>query len=210
MKKGSFVVRSCFVLCLVASAATVAQPASAGDLPASPVCGDVNDNGSVTSGDALLVLKKAVGQSAVLTCGNALVLSRYGHVDKLPSTSVFSAGYLLGNKVTIAKAGLITHLGVYGVEAGPNMRIALYADDAGSPAGLVVGTPLVALAVGQQEVPVVATEVAAGDYWIVAVFDQLAKIGIDYSTPSATVIYETRNAADPLPDPYGTASVYYG
>jgi len=35
---------------------------------AAPVCGDVNTSGTLTSGDALLVLKGAVGQSVILEC----------------------------------------------------------------------------------------------------------------------------------------------
>lgn len=35
---------------------------------ASPVCGDVNDDGSVKTGDALLVLRKAVAQPVALDC----------------------------------------------------------------------------------------------------------------------------------------------
>jgi len=42
---------------------------TAGPAPAAdPVCGDVNDNGTVTSTDALLVLKKGVGQPISLNC----------------------------------------------------------------------------------------------------------------------------------------------
>ncbi|MFN2427804.1 MAG: hypothetical protein ABR587_15310 [Candidatus Binatia bacterium] len=35
---------------------------------AASICGDVNDNGQLTAGDALVVLKAAVGQAVELTC----------------------------------------------------------------------------------------------------------------------------------------------
>jgi hypothetical protein len=46
-------------------AAALALPAQA---PAAPACGDLNGSGSVTSSDALLLLRSAVGQPASLQC----------------------------------------------------------------------------------------------------------------------------------------------
>jgi hypothetical protein len=44
-----------------------AVPATAG-IPAAPVCGDVNDSGTVNTSDALAVLRKGVGQQVTLDC----------------------------------------------------------------------------------------------------------------------------------------------
>jgi len=49
-------------LALLSIAGAPAQAATA------PVCGDVNSNGSISSSDALLVLKKGVGQAVTLQC----------------------------------------------------------------------------------------------------------------------------------------------
>lgn len=43
-----------------------------------PVCGDVNDSGSVTVADALFVLREAVGQSPVLLCAPPSLPARTG------------------------------------------------------------------------------------------------------------------------------------
>jgi hypothetical protein len=54
---------------LRSAAAAILVAAAASPAPAAaPVCGDVNDSGTVTSSDALLVLKDAVGQPVVLQC----------------------------------------------------------------------------------------------------------------------------------------------
>lgn len=53
------------VALLAAVAMLAAMPSFAGS---SPVCGDVNASGALTSGDALLVLKAAVGQQVDLQC----------------------------------------------------------------------------------------------------------------------------------------------
>ena len=55
-------------------------------LPAAPVCGDVDDSGSVTTSDALSVLKKAVGQSVALLC------SFFGQPLRTGQTTSFGAG----------------------------------------------------------------------------------------------------------------------
>jgi len=180
------------------------------DLPESPVCGDVNDNGQVNAGDALLVLKKGVGQPVTLNCGDALELARYGHVDQLPGTSSFSYGVLLGTKVSIANDALITHLGVLGIEAGPFVQLALYSDSAGEPADLVVSTSPKALAVGAQEIPVVATNVTVGDYWLMATFDDTAAIGYETNVGSSVVKWVYHTLGFPLPQPFGTPQTYAG
>lgn len=56
---------------------TVAIAAPAG---AQEVCGDVNDSGSVTTADALAVLRKAVGQSVNLQCPDASTTLETGQV----------------------------------------------------------------------------------------------------------------------------------
>src|SRR4051812_39636776 len=54
------------VCALIACAGVSAAPAKA--FAADPVCGDVNRSGTVTTTDALAVLRKSVGQPAPLIC----------------------------------------------------------------------------------------------------------------------------------------------
>lgn len=53
---------------LVAIAATAAVALTTAFADTAPICGDVNDNGSVTTADALLVLRKAVSLPTNLIC----------------------------------------------------------------------------------------------------------------------------------------------
>ena len=69
---------------IMATAALAAFVFTAESASAAPVCGDVNDTGSVTAADALAVLKKAVGQPIGLTC------------DQCGSSCVGDPRYLLG------------------------------------------------------------------------------------------------------------------
>ena len=63
---------------------------------AAPVCGDVNNNSSVTSSDALLVLKSAVGQPVTLTC------PPYGQPPKTGQVTCYNAA---GSSVSCSKSG---------------------------------------------------------------------------------------------------------
>jgi len=56
------------VRCAVAAAAAVVLALSSTAEAAAPVCGDVTDDGEVLAGDALAVLRKAVGQQVELIC----------------------------------------------------------------------------------------------------------------------------------------------
>lgn len=61
------------------SALLLAVLAGPGAAPAAPpICGDVNDNGSVTVADALTVLKEAVGQAPKMECGPRSLLPKTG------------------------------------------------------------------------------------------------------------------------------------
>lgn len=63
----------------ILAAVLTAMVLSAGEAQADePVCGDVNDSGSVTVADALFVLREAVGQSPVLQCAPPSLPARTG------------------------------------------------------------------------------------------------------------------------------------
>ena len=66
---------------------------------AEPVCGDVNDSDTVTSADALFVLRSAVGQPVSLVCPD--FLASYGFDTDRGFTSLWSANYLFGVRVSV-------------------------------------------------------------------------------------------------------------
>jgi hypothetical protein len=51
------------------------------------------------------------------------------------------------------------------------------------------------------EVPVPATPVAAGTYWLMAMFDQNASVGVDFSDPNAVVKFSMTSFGAGLPSP---------
>src|SRR5690348_7136963 len=66
--RDDFTTKLCGMTKYVVVAALVSIVFCTGTAGAQPVCGDVNDNGSVTSSDSLAVLRAAVGQPVDLIC----------------------------------------------------------------------------------------------------------------------------------------------
>jgi len=183
-----------------------AGTAIAGGLPPEPICGDVNVSNTVTSSDALLVLKSSVGQPVTLECRDCPAVEKYGISDELPSPSTHLANYLLGSDVKITSSATVTHLSVIAKASGPQVKMALYTDDNGVPDELVVGTAAHTLGVGVQEIPVAATPVAAGHYWIMAIFDSNASIAFSNGEPNPPYAYRELAFSDPLPAVFGPAN----
>lgn len=180
--------------------------AAAGDISTDPICGDVNDSATVTSGDALLVLKSAVGQPVSLQCGDCPSVAVYGTSEELPSPSFHTPDYLLGSKIKITSSATVTHLSLIAKAFGPKVKMALYTDDGGVPDELVVGSSAHTLVVGRQDIPVTATPVAAGFYWLVAVYDSNASIAYDEGGSNPPYVYRAFSFSDPLPAVFGSAS----
>ncbi len=65
--------------------------------------------------------------------------------------------------------------------------------------------------VGLMEISVGApVAVAAGDYWLLGVFDVNASVGLDTSDPQAEVKYIPFTFGTDLPDPFPVAKTYNG
>jgi hypothetical protein len=203
MRSGTFFAGSIFLATMFA-----AWPARAEETPA--ICGDVNANGSVTSSDALAVLRKSVGQDLALACLDHV--DRYGTVTDLNTTSYYEPNFLLGRRITIARPATVTAMGVISREEdGGNFRLALYRDANGEPGELVVATTPAKLKVGSQEVAVTPTPVAAGDYWMMGNYEVATYVAVnDFATPTSDhlVKYRALPFGNALPDPFGAASTY--
>jgi hypothetical protein len=78
------------------------------------------------------------------------------------------------------------------------------------PGTLVVGTPGTPLAAATFEVPVTATPVVAGTYWLMAMCDQEASGGVDFSDSNAPVKFTMTNFASGLPNPVFFAQTFWG
>jgi hypothetical protein len=199
-----------FRLALLLSLVVAGSTASWAGIVLGPVCGDVNGSSTVTSNDALLVLRKGVGQSVALKCGDCPAVGRYGVFVDQPVNSGFSAGYLLGHRITIGTNSTVTHLGVFTKSGGPNVQLGLYTDVAGVPATLLVESVQAPLVAGSQEIPVAATPVSAGTYWMVGLYDSTAQIAIDDDLSTQTIRYRAYTAGTPLPGTFGPSTSYTG
>jgi hypothetical protein len=133
-----------------------------------------------------------------------------GNPDEFPLPSDHTAGFLVGTRVTVPMAATVTDFGVIGKMAGPHVRLGLYRDQGGEPTTLVVGTPETALAAGRVEVSVPGTPVAAGDYWLMALYDSEASVGLDQSDPTVPVRFTDAFFADGLPPSLFFTETFFG
>jgi hypothetical protein len=194
---------------LAVSIATFAGPAFGVSVPA-PICGDVNNTGSLSPSDALAVLRASVGQPVALTCGQCPAALVYGTTEAVATSSEFHPDYLLGGPVEILQAMTMDQFGLISRTAGNHVKIALYTDDGGKPDSLVVGTPSTTLLAGSQTIEVPATEVPAGDYWIMAVYDADTPLPGDDEDLSTPVYFKAFTFSDPLPETFGVGTTYGG
>ncbi len=188
------------VACLLLAMRTATADAAA-------LCGDVNSNGTVTSSDALSVLRKAVGQSLPLTCPD--FINRYGFPVDTNLNSAFEKDYLLGFPVTIEFDATVTHFGLITRNGGAHVQMVLYKDASGSPGQLVATSASTLTVVGSQEIPIAPTPVTAGVYWIMGVYDADTTVATDENSPSGTLVrYQPLVFGSPIPQPFVEKSHY--
>lgn len=196
--------------CLSAFAATAAFVVSlAGPAAAENICGDVNATATVTSTDALFVLRKAVGQNvAGMLCG---LENQFGDPDDYNSTIYVPQDYLLGQKVNVDRLSIVTHIGVITRKDGTKGRFSLYSDDNGSPGELVAGTFYVDMKLGGQKIPVTMEKgLQPGDYWLVARFNAMTEVAGNPAAGSSAVIKYKYQTVDGAPGTFGEAQEYTG
>jgi hypothetical protein len=119
-----------------------------------------------------------------------------------PTSSAFSPGYLLGEKVTVPVSVTLTGIGFQAAAAGVNVVIAVYdaSGAGGAPGKLVAATASTPVGIGPNQIPVPATPLPAGGYWIEADYNANATICHD-STTTNPIDYITLawGAAPPTP-----------
>ncbi|HND33291.1 MAG TPA: hypothetical protein PLA94_25005, partial [Myxococcota bacterium] len=166
-------------------------------------------------GDDYGATNPAAGATAGSDCNDANAATQacasthIGYDVDLGTSSNHAPNYLLGSRYTVSSSFTVTALAVIGKVAGPNMKLALYSDSAGTPANLIVQTATTALAVGAQEVAVTPTTIPAGDYWFMGIYQSTASIGISYAY-SDTVKYRSLSFGTALPASFGAPATYSG
>lgn len=133
--------------------------------------------------------------STTTTVAGFLVGNPFEFVD----SSTHNPEYLVGTRIDVPMGATVTHFGVIGKMTGPRVRLGLYHDQGGEPTTLVVGTGAVALDAGRVEIAVPPTPVAAGPYWLMAIYDQPASVGVDTTDPMIPVRFMGTAFDDGLP-----------
>src|SRR5262249_12320681 len=113
-----------------------------------------------------------------------------------------------GIAVTIPTTTLVTSLGLIGRKAGPAFKMALYEDNGGAPDGLLTYSEVGNLVVGPQAVAVAPTQIPAGTFWVMAIFETDAQLPANNALSTATIRYRSLDFADPLPSPFGPSTDY--
>ena len=90
------------------------------------------------------------------------------------------------------------------------MLLGLYRNSGGVPTTLVVGTAPTPLVAGRLEIPVTNTRITAGTYWLMAMYDTDASVGLDTSVTTAPVMYAFRDFSQGLPATVSGASSLFG
>lgn len=88
------------------------------------------------------------------------------------STS-FSPNYLLGVSFTLLEPGVLNSINLVGNGTGANVQMAVYNDNAGVPNSLIISSGVTTVAGGIVTLPVTATPLVPGDYWIMAVYETM-------------------------------------
>ena len=131
-----------------------------------------------------------------------------GNDEEFPEASAHSADYLLGSRLDVKTPMTVTDLALIGKAPGARVRMALYTD-ANGPDALVVEGPGTAMVAGVLEMAVDPTPIEAGNYWIMAIYNAAASVGVEYGGEHYYK-YRPLLFSDPMPDPFGTITTEEG
>jgi uncharacterized protein (DUF2141 family) len=131
-----------------------------------------------------------------------------GREVEIAAAAPFRANFLLGFALAVPNTMTLTHFGIIVKSAGSRVKMALYRDEGGVPKQLVIQTPATLLPLGRTEIPVTNTELAAGTYWIMAIYDQDTEGGRDSNGGQVDFVELPFN--DPLPTVFPSPSTFAG
>ena len=134
----------------------------------------------------------------------------FGNYVEYPDASQHSPGFLLGSKINVPSPMTVTHLAVIAKAGGANVMMGLYRASGGAPTTLVVGTAPTALVPGAMEIPVTPTALTAGNYFLMAMYDTDASVGIDVSDANASAMFAFQDFSAGLPSSVPFASALFG
>jgi hypothetical protein len=104
-----------------------------------------------------------------VNCTSGRCVVRDGNVAQFSSSTNVIANYIFAVPVAVPYAITVTALGSIGTATGGGTFVmGLYTDSGGRPSSLLATASPASMVVGTQEVPVTATAIAAGTYWVAA------------------------------------------
>ena len=128
------------------------------------------------------------------------------------ATTSFSPNYLLGVSFTLSEPGVLNSINLVGNGTGANVQMAVYNDNAGVPNDLIVSSGVTTVGGGIVSLPVTATPLVPGNYWIMAIYETMG----DHSNydPDANnnkdIYYDFLIFGDPIPANASGFTTYFG
>lgn len=126
----------------------------------------------------------------------------------------FLPDYLLGVNFTLSEVGVLHSLNFLGNGSGTNVKMAIYNDISGVPNNLVAQTEASTVMTGINSFPVSPTQLEAGDYWIMAVYDTNGNgnnhSSVNYSDESSLVYYNDLPFNNSIPNNASNFMSYTG
>lgn len=103
--------------------------------------------------------------------------------------SSFGVNYLLGVKFNLSQEGTLNSINLIGNNSGSGVQMAVYDDNAGIPNNLVTSSAIGVVGNGVISLPVTPIVLPAGNYWIMAVYQNGGNHSQVDSSASANVVY---------------------
>lgn len=116
----------------------------------------------------------------------------------------FTPENLVGVNFTLSEVGVLHSLNMFGNGTGTSIKMAMYDDLAGVPNNLVAQTAVGSVGTGVVSLPVEEVELAAGDYWIMAIYDTNGsdpdQSNVNYFDETSQAYYIELPFNDPIPN----------
>ncbi len=122
------------------------------------------------------------------------------HNATFTNLDVLHEDFLLGVKYTVPYRGTITALNLFGRGTLANVQMALYEDSAGVPNNLITSSVQGTVTNGNISLSVTPTQLAAGDYWIMAVYDAGNRHTFRTTTVTKDVYYQAHTFGTSIPN----------
>lgn len=123
----------------------------------------------------------------------------------------FSANFLVGTKFTLAEDGLLNAFNFIGNNSGSQIQMAVYNDNNGTPADLIASSEIGSVGSGVTSLGTTATNLPAGDYWIMAIYDTAGNhVNTHQSALDTQSFYQALTFGSTLPSNASGFSSFYG